>query len=498
MASSSLVKRSSWIVFLFLFLACSVFSPQQASSPTASEPTLTQPPTAITTGTPAPTSAQTPLPLVTVDGLRMAYIRKGQYDFMGNLYVQDSGGQPVQLTNSGLDRSPLFSDDGQRIVFYRGDASRPPKNPPNSLYSIHADGSREQALVTSDLLAALGTEYDEYTEPVHLVFVPGTHQLLFSTHQNRRKQLYDYSQPNYDLLLVDTDNAKIKRLRAPGQAYGFQVSPDGQLIAIHAKTWFTFTGTTPGSLSATLVPITTPDINTNYAADYIDVTDIDGQVIRHNLVSSSPVLPDVYHDELPAFWTRDSSQLIVVPPIPTSEIPNNIGDPVLRTVWRYSLDGRPGVRIRLEPPIVGDSYSVSPDGNWIVYSYYIGDASKEKWDPALTSGVYLGNLHDGTSQLLTTTGDLPPGNYWSPDSVHFIIQNELGQIMGNVNGKAATLLRGGALSGWIDDNRYLSLYAYGIVAMGEVDQDMVVRVVEFPTGLALNEFQSFTFVFLKH
>ena len=52
------------------------------------------------------------LPLVAVNGLRVAYI------VTGNLYVQNSGGQPMQLTNSGVDSTPIFSDDGQKIVFF--------------------------------------------------------------------------------------------------------------------------------------------------------------------------------------------------------------------------------------------------------------------------------------------------------------------------------------------------------------------------------------------
>jgi len=56
-----------------------------------------------------------PLPFQMLEGLRVAYI------IDGNLYVQDSGKQAVQLTYSGQDGGPIFSDDGQKIVFYRGE-----------------------------------------------------------------------------------------------------------------------------------------------------------------------------------------------------------------------------------------------------------------------------------------------------------------------------------------------------------------------------------------
>src|SRR5258706_14361969 len=98
-------KRYFWIVFIMLsLLACDIFSPQPANSPMAtSMPTFTpapQTPTILPTETPATTA--TPLPLFTLDGLRMAYI------IDGNLYVQDSGGQQGQLTNSRPDRSALL------------------------------------------------------------------------------------------------------------------------------------------------------------------------------------------------------------------------------------------------------------------------------------------------------------------------------------------------------------------------------------------------------
>ena len=92
------------------------------------------------TKTPKPTATPTSLPIVPLDGLRMAYIVDG------NLYIQDSGKEPVQLTNSGKDHAPIFSDDGEKIIFSRSDF---PSTSPRDIYSINADGTQEQVLITS-------------------------------------------------------------------------------------------------------------------------------------------------------------------------------------------------------------------------------------------------------------------------------------------------------------------------------------------------------------
>jgi Tol biopolymer transport system component len=69
----------------------------------------------------------------------------------GNLYVQDGNNSPKQLSNSGEDIYPMFSDDGENIVFYRGKIQNN-----NSIFSINADGSRKQEIITKDWLDTLG------------------------------------------------------------------------------------------------------------------------------------------------------------------------------------------------------------------------------------------------------------------------------------------------------------------------------------------------------
>ncbi|MGC1376668.1 MAG: hypothetical protein WA821_10605, partial [Anaerolineales bacterium] len=191
------LKRYSWIVFIVLLAACApgaitaaptevdvnAASTQAAAtmlvrtSQTAA-PTETASPTPYPTSTitRTPMSTLTPLPFETLEGLRAAYIIKG------NLYVQDSGGQPVQLTRSGQDTTPMLSDDGQKIIFFRG-----LRNQKKSVHVINPDGSGEQELVIGKLLSTLGLGYGESTELGRVAFFPGGHRLLFQTWQPNLK-----------------------------------------------------------------------------------------------------------------------------------------------------------------------------------------------------------------------------------------------------------------------------------------------------------------------
>ena len=197
-------------------------------------------------------------------------------------------------------------------------------------------------------------------------------------------------------------------------------------------------------------------------------------------------------------WTQDSRELFVVPPIPVSEIPGNRGFPLLRTIWRYSLDENSGVEIRFDPPPVGhQGFKISPDGNWIAYSYQLGYPASVNWDPGKPIGIYLGNLHNGTSKLLYTpeTGAGVAQYFihdWFPDSTRFILEdNGMGLYIGNFQGEITSLYRGGYFS-WIDNRRYF----FGGDSLGEVGKEEKFKVMEYPSGFELFKSRP-TFVFLK-
>jgi Tol biopolymer transport system component len=435
----------------------------QLPSPTIVAQTMTPMPTATVIPTqtaPVPESTSTatsehtltPLPIQVLDGLRLAYT------IDGNLYVQDSGKQAIQLTHSGQDRNPVFSDDGQKIAFFRAWETEM-----NQLHVINADETGGRAMVTSELLMGLGLGYSEFSEPHSVAFVPGTHLLLVNTNHfsvNYPKSDSSHGNPSNDLLLVDTETGEIKQLAAIEQGGYFLASPNGKWVAVQ-----------------------TPD--------HVDVIDLQGRVILRDLFNHSPDAYDcVYYGYIcaPMYWKQDSSELILVQPRDAEG-----GGPLPRTLWQYPLDGRPGKEIPLMPGPMGDTLSVSPDGNWIAFSLF---------DTGDQDGVYLGNLRDGTSRRIyppesseTPEVRVPSSLHfygWSADSRHFVFEDGYDTIMGNIQGDTAVVGRGG-ICGWIDTNRYLD----GCGVLAEVGKQVRVRVIEWPSSIDHPE-RPIAFVFLGH
>jgi hypothetical protein len=395
--------------------------------------------------TPTPTR----LPFMALDGLRTVYTTSD-----GNLYIYDGGKSAIQLTQGVKEsteyRPSLISDDGQKIIFYRaGESSL------DSVYTINADGTGEQMLVNPASLSVFSKEYDEFATLFSLAFVPGTHLLLFNTYQlsNFDPETSGW-QPivGNDLFVVNTDTSEITQLKVPSQGGNFLAAPNGKWVAVQTL-------------------------------DHIDVIDVQGQMIHRNLVTYTK---SEAHVVVPMSWTSDSQELIILP----SEIPLFVGGvPIVRNIWRYPLDGSSGIEIKLTPSPVYNSYAVSPDGNWIVYSYDSGGL-----DPNTTSGVYLGDLHDGTSHLIyvpppnENTGFVDVPNYynaWSPDSKNFVFHDFL-IFMGNINGEIVSLGWGEGILGWIDDKHYV----LGTGAVGDVDNIIVPHEYIYRDPIA--------FVYLGH
>lgn len=425
-----------WFI-TFVLIGCS--GQQTPTKQLTAKPPVTP---VIQTSTALPTfpSNQTPtlLPTLSLKDLRFAYINDG------NLYLQDSGEKPIRLTNSGEDHNPIFSDDGKKIVFFRGVI-------PHDMYSINVDGSQEQALVPSELLAALGVGYGDFTEPRSMAFVPSTHLLLFNTHEfmPTEDKLEDsnrfHAKSNQDLLIVDTDTTEIKRLLKSGEAVVFQISPNGKLVGIQAS-------------------------------NHINVIGLDDKIIRQNLITFPPAWFNMWEPDI--FWTQDSSKLNVVLPIVDGNALNQSG-PEPRVIQQYPMDGTLSAEIHLDPPPIGDSFSISPDGNWVFYNYYYYPG---KTDETVTAGSYIGNLRDGSSQLVMSLEEssyLLLGSFnWSPDSKHVISEGQLNLFLSDTNGTISPLTNGRFL-GWVDNSKYL--YFYGGVAMGNIETGEHFMVANIPT-----------------
>jgi hypothetical protein len=136
-------------------------------------------------------------------------------------------------------------------------------------------------------------------------------------------------------------------------------------------------------------------------------------------------------------------------------------------------------------------FTISPDGNWIVYSYFYYKGKTEK---AIPSGIYIGNLHDSSSRFLGSAQSygLPDTFNWSPDSKYFIFDE---MYLGNTQGDVAPLNATGIWLGWIDNHRYLNKKD-GVV-MGEVGKEANMLVVDLPASLKDLYAGYFTYIFVK-
>lgn len=399
--------------------------------------TFTSPPPSIALPAFTPIPSPAPIPISTateifqLDNLRMAYMVDG------NLYVQNGSSSPKQLSNSGEDISPMFSDVGEKIVFYRGKI-----HDNNSIFSVNADGSQMQEIITTAWLDTLGAG----TKAGHLAFVPNTHLMIFNT----------YLCPDNDdlssgctvgLFLVDTDTGKLKEIVKPtlggrlpigGDALwirNFSISPDGKSLSIAH-------------------------------AGQIDIFDINGKVIHHSIMTYSPGMPFELYPRV--YWFPDSSGLIVALPAETEYVgPLWGGDPDY-TIWRYIFDGNIATQIPLEPTPTwihmlesNDVLSVSPNREWVIY--FANDCK-----------LYKGNLLDGSTELLIPCWYFLPMQ-WSSDNKHFGSGSNPQAIIGSVD-KPLGLLPGYFID-WIDAKRfiYFSSFAENTqILVGEINQGILL------------------------
>lgn len=468
----TLLQRYFCIIFMMWLAACAMPSSTPMASTSQSTfttvletPTLTHPITP--THTLPPT--KTLLSSITLNGLRVAYVMDG------NLFVQDSGGQPTQLTHSGLEDSfPIFSDDGEKIRFQRGKpiayvtksdgtSSAIPQH--IDTYLINANGSQEQIIFPRGSFAKLNLGYGEDTESCGFDFMPGTHNLLFTTCQVQPgNDGLDHSSPsdiqrNKDMLILNTDTMEIKQVFAPTKGGFFHLSPNKKF-----------------------------DID--YTENYIDLISTSEQTTRHHMI---PYLRDWDNEWTEASWSQDSSKFTFLAPM--NENSDSTDSPSPDIIWQYSIDKDLAVEIRLNPPPIGDNYIFSPDATWIVYNYP-GETSQ-----TFPAGVYLGDLRDGSSHLISSEPYyglvLPHINQWSPDSKYFFFYNDARNKMylGNSDGDIIPLTDMGYWVGWLDSQRYL--YQKDSLMMGEIGKKTAIPVLNLPLGLTDLPPKYFTYIFLK-
>jgi hypothetical protein len=461
-------KNLLWILIFISLTGCGTVPtstptltpvPSKTSAPTTTilptkilTPTETSVPTATLSST--PNADQTAV----LERLRMVYVKEG------NLYIQDGTNPLKQLTNTGQDRGPLISDDGQKIVFYR---NLPDES--SQVYSISADGSQEKPVINRSILNALNLGYPDpdNVRTEDMVFVPGTHLLLFGT-----LRVVDPGIPSYmsydDLLILDTDTAKIKSLFSYKQVYRIEVSPNGKLIAIQ-----------------------TPD--------QVKIIDITGRVVltllTYDIYNGHPIKDygDPWREfTLDFYWMGDSSALFVFMPRNWDEVDYDYHF-ALYNVWKYPLNGASPVKINLMP-FPSMPQAISPDGKWLVYDYEprLADIDMTDADRSYEWGIYIANLQDGSAKFLTNESGFNYGDlHWAPDSAHFNFKmDEYHAVFGNLNGEMTRKDIQGFI-GWVDASHYL----YDNVRLGEIGTETTFKIAGF-AGVNASYPGIFTFVLM--
>jgi len=239
------------LIFTITITACGVATPAPTGTPTTA-PSLTPSFTPTNTKlppTPSGTSTPTPIPVVAPpDGLHMAFV------IDGNLYFQEGSNPRIQLTNSGKDHFPFFSEDGQKLIFYRG------KSFPTDLYSYDIQEQVEHLIVSNG--------------PAYATFLPRSHQLLYSTAQSDQENI---------TYIADTDTGKIRKL--PYYLNDFNISPDAKYVA-------------------------------DDGVGNIFVSDLGGNFRVRRLVSYTPSQPSFLPPGI--MWEPDSKGLIILLPVRTN------------------------------------------------------------------------------------------------------------------------------------------------------------------------------------
>lgn len=334
----------------------------------------------------------------------------------GNLYFQRNASQPVQLTSSGKDREPLLSDDGQKIVFYRGEST-------DRIHFINSDGSREHTVITSETSLLVGKG-----DIVSPIFVPRTHILLFNTYLcGPRLGLYNGPECQAGVYSLDTDTWNIEKIIGDlsGSAWkdrNFEISPNGKYISV------------AGSGHVNLYVLSSGRFELAYP-----------NIIEYYITTPDEYLPVQY-------WFPNSNGLIII--VANSQFNDPADPPSNYLAFRYTLEEKQGQQIPLEKSIIrGDGWCVSPDRNWILFTGIGKDALDYDFN-------YLANLITGHTQTFEKAGLSLYDCQWSPDSKHFVSNTNTINFIGSVDGSLPIPV-GGHFIKWIDNTHYYYLVIDG-------------------------------------
>jgi hypothetical protein len=182
-----------------------------ATTLSAMPPTQTTPlPTVTVAPTSLPTATSTPEPTT----LRVVYSRAGE------IWIWNEGGEPLKLSNTGIDVQPRISSDGKIVVFARN----------NELYAVNPDGSNLRKIVSKEYLSQYRPADHKWIWAEHYDWMLDTHILYFTTMVQFGNEGFPMYQ--FDLHQVDLDTGVVSLVLPAGQGGVPHFSPNGQTMAV--------------------------------------------------------------------------------------------------------------------------------------------------------------------------------------------------------------------------------------------------------------------------
>ncbi len=346
------------------------------------------------------------------------------YTINGNIWLSEDG-RKIQLTDSGLDYTPIISSDGNLIAFLRQvDRIH------NELWVIKMDGSDLKRLVSLDDLNKIGGGVLDpnaiAVAPYRYEWIPNTHMLAFNTQQV-------FPAPGFalldDLNTVNADTLELKFPLLAGWGGNFTFSPDGYQVAITTQ-------------------------------DAIFLMDSNGDNYRP-VLTYDPVITysEVRYYAAPV-WSPDGSYLrVAIPPVEPLAETNPLTE-----IWRISADGEQVIKESefTTTAFLVDPYDrslvFSPNMNYIIYLIDVDPPVENKqqlWLAAANGENARLNLEDRLLQIET----------WSTDSQFFLFTKGEDQQawLGHIDGTAQPFPNepfGMMRANWIDDQHLIYIQPY--------------------------------------
>ena len=287
----------------------SVQTPASSSQPTASLATECQ------------LRAHTTLP---IERVLVGFVKDG------NVQVWDETTQQTETIFSGGDViAVMISDDGKLIAFLRRISSPVSENEwfeQSALWAVDVNGENPRELVSAESLRQrLNAAERDSTNIPQMQWIPGTHRLLISGWKYLVQAEGESHAIPEGLFLIDADAHTDNMLMPAGNFLHFEMSPDGQQIALISE-------------------------------DGLSFVNVDGSNLRQNVLTyprvgmTAPLFPV-------GVWTQDSRAFVM-----TGSLERSLTGDFNFTIWRVPADGSAPVALAEIQKSHPGSVTFSPDG----------------------------------------------------------------------------------------------------------------------------------------